>query len=89
MSAEGGGAELADDLREGLHEATARTLMTPALRRRKLALWTFRQTVLGLFAWCFRDRISMHGCAALHAGSINWSARSATWMCAMLLAMVP
>lgn len=60
MSAEGGGAELAEDLRAGLHEAMARPLMTPALRRRKLALWAFRQGLLLLLAWFFRDRTWMH-----------------------------
>lgn len=46
----------ADELRAQLHAAMARPLMTPALRRRKLLLWTFRQVLLGLLAWWFWDR---------------------------------
>ena len=49
----------ADDLRRQLREATARPLMTPALRRRKLILWVFRQTVLVLLAWWFWEHAWM------------------------------
>jgi len=59
MSGDAGGTEPADDLRRQLREATARPLMTPALRRRKLILWVFRQMVLVLLAWWFWEHAWM------------------------------
>ncbi len=59
MSGDAGGTEPADDIRRQLREATARPLMTPALRRRKLMLWVFRQVVLVLLAWWFWEHAWM------------------------------
>jgi hypothetical protein len=49
----------ADELRAQLHAVMARPLITPALRRRKLLLWAFRQVLLGLLAWRFWDHAWM------------------------------
>lgn len=49
----------AEELRAQLRAATARPLMTPALRRRKLMLWVFRQVLLLLLAWWFWEHAWM------------------------------
>ena len=46
----------AEDLRRQMREAVASASMSPAVRKRKLVLWVFRQVLLCALAWYFWER---------------------------------
>ncbi|MBL7962958.1 MAG: hypothetical protein JNM31_03850 [Flavobacteriales bacterium] len=48
-----------DDQRDQFRSALAEATMSPAMRRRKLLFWVFRQMVLAVLAWTFWERTWM------------------------------
>ncbi len=51
--------EGSEELRQRMQEAIAQATMSPAVRKRKLVLWGFRQVLLCVLAWYFWDHTWM------------------------------